>query len=231
MAMRHLPTLLLPPFRFLMFLAGTPVLCVGCTVEGTFESSTQPVLQVVYEVERNDEAWEANDLGWLKPGQELELRGTISDDGWDPYDGFALRAETDLRIHWELVPLDTGYGAVDLDLHLYDPALQDFIASFDCGCSTERGTIDLPAGVEVHLVVAAWTGKSRWALRMVTEPVQWLTPPQGVLVDALAVNARQVDLHGYARTEPEPQWQAIWQAQCHAAGQRLEQAGRTFLAR
>ena len=81
--------------------------------------------------------------------------------------------------------------------------------------------------MEVHLVVAAWTGKSRWALRMVTEPVQWLTPPPGVLVDAQAVNARQVNLQGYARTEPLPQWQAEWQA----ALQRLQQAGRTFLAR
>ena len=227
MAMRHLPTQLQAPFHPLAYLIGLPVLCAGCTVEGSYEKSTQPVLQVVYEVERNDEAWEANDLGWLKPGQELELRGTISDDGWDPYDGFALRAEADLRIRWELVPLDTGYGPVDLDLHLYDPALQDFIASFDCGCATERGTIELPAGTEVHLVIAAWTGKSRWALRMVTEPVQWLTPPSGVLVDAQAVNARQVNLQGYARTEPLPQWQAEWQA----ALRRLQQAGRTFLAR
>lgn len=229
--MRHLPTQQQAQLLPLACLLGLTVLGAGCTVEGTYEGSTQPVLHVVYEVERNDEAWEANDLGWLKAGQELELRGDISDDGWDPYDGFALRAQVDLRIRWELVPLDTGYGPVDLDLHLYDPQAEEFIASFDCGCATERGTIELPAGTEVHLVVAAWTGKSRWVLRMVTEPVQWLTQPQGPLADAQATTARQVDLQGYVRTQAVPGWLAQWQAEFQAALQRLEQAGRTFRPR
>lgn len=133
----------------------------------------KPAVPVVYEIETNDEAWQANDLGALKPFDALELRGSISDDGFDPYDGFAFRAEAPLRLRFELVAID---GA-DLDLHLYDPWLAAFVASWDCSCGVERGTLEVPAGAEFQLVVAAWAGKSRWSLRLAAEPLDQLQAP------------------------------------------------------
>lgn len=150
-------------------LAALAFFLAACSGEATVVVA-KPAVPVVWEIERNDEAWQANDLGALEPYDALELRGAIGDDGLDPYDGFAFRAQTPLRLRFELVPLD---GA-DLDLHLYDPWHDAFVASWDCGCASEHGTIDVPAGAEFQLVVAAWSGKSRWSLRLAVEPLDQL---------------------------------------------------------
>lgn len=134
-----------------------------------------PAAPVVFEVERNDKSPEANDLGWIKPGDALELRGAIGPAAWDPYDGFTLRAWSDLKLVVELATFDQAL----VDLHVYDPVLEESVASFGCGCGELRVELDVPAGAAFQLVVGAWDGASDWRLRLAAAGGSWIQPPTG----------------------------------------------------
>lgn len=190
--------------RLLVLPACVALLVQGCGVAAD-KAPPKPAPPVVFEVERNDSSPEANDLGWIKPGDALELRGAIGPAAWDPHDGFTLRAWSDLKLVVELATFDPAL----VDLHVHDPVLDETVASFGCGCGELRVELDVPAGTVFQLVVGAWDGASDWRLRIAAAAGGWLQPPTGPRattgahrVDAARARLFRVDEHE-APDEPD----------------------------
>ncbi len=80
----------------------------------------QNVVPVFVESEPNDEAFQANYFGVLLPGDHFLIEGHISDDGFDPFDGFAFTAGGPIHVDFQLF-IDNVLA--DLDACLYDPQL------------------------------------------------------------------------------------------------------------
>ena len=170
----------------------------GCGV-AVEHAPAKPAPPVVLEVERNDNSWEANDLGWLEPGDEIELRGAVGPAAWDPWDGFTLRAWSDLRLFVELRTFDHA----QLDLHVHDPVREETVASFGCGCGALRVELEVPAGAVFQLVVGAWQGSSEWSMRLVAEGAAWIQPPDGPRATSTAAALDTRRALGFGAEAPE----------------------------
>ena len=164
------------------------------------QTPAAPALPVVHEIERNDKSTGANDLGWIKPGDALELRGAVGPASRDPYDGFTLRAWSDLALVLEL----TTYDPALVDLHIHDPVREETVASFGCGCGELRVELDVPAGAVFQLVVGAWEGGSDWRLRIVASRAAWLQRPTTPRAHASVHALDTLRAHGFGTRVDEP---------------------------
>jgi hypothetical protein len=127
--------------------------CHGTTV------APKPPPAPLDESEPNDTAFEAPWYGSVFPGSSLAIAGHVTSNGPDLYDGFAFTTGAPCTLRFVLRPALAG---TDLDLCVYDPSLDEFVACFDSPSGTEVGEIALPgAGIDFHLVVSsAWAASS-----------------------------------------------------------------------
>jgi hypothetical protein len=177
----------------------------GIAVE---QAPAPPAPSIVREVERNDTSPEANDLGWIKPGDALDVRGAVGPAAWDPYDGFTLRAWSDLQLVVEL----TTYDSSLIDLHIHDPLREETVASFGCGCGVLQVELDVPAGAVFQLVVGAWQGSSNWRLRIAATGAAWIRPPDGprAAAGAHAVDTQRAREFGASAEEAQDDSLRAW---------------------
>ncbi len=199
LASRHLPLVAL-------------VLLATCACSEEPKKPPAPLVPFdVWERERNDDHWSANNLGWLAVGDDFVIGGSIRDDAFDPYDGFELRAMTPCAVRFALEPLD---GVSDLDLCVWDPWIGDFAFCFQSAAAVELGVFNIHSGgAQFHLVVASYVGRSEYRLRVRCEPLG-LGLSAGAAPAAETSSVKQAQFEGY-RPSVEPRadaanWRPLW---------------------
>ncbi len=137
-----------------------PVLALalaGC--HGSVEVYVPPV-PVYSESEPNDDAFYANDFGYVSAGDQICIAGNVRDDGFDPQDGFAFTAAGPVAVEFTL---DAFCECADLDVWLYDPLRDEFVALFDSPHDPEWGQFTVYSQA-FHLVVVSAGGHSDYRL-------------------------------------------------------------------
>ncbi len=159
----------------LLFLAGLVVLLPSSSCHDrhhhpdvviVVESEQEPA---VIELEPNDDAFSANYLGYLAPGDRVVIQGEIV-DCCDPFDGFAFLSTDPLLVEVSLESFDGG----DLDVCVYDPTIDDFSLCFENGGAFDGGSFEvLFGGAEFHTVVAPFDFGSRYTLTVDAYPLPY----------------------------------------------------------
>ena len=172
-----------------------------------------PSVPVIHEAEINDQAWSANVIGPLRPGDQLRIRGAIGALGPDLFDGFAFFSAQALDLEFILTPDDPF---ADLDLCVFDPPSNAFTLCFASPAQPEVGVFTLPAGVDFHLVVESFAGDSAYWLDLTAR-----APSSYSTAGASAQDMQRPSAHreryksGAMRTEEDPwgpqlQLQPLW---------------------
>jgi hypothetical protein len=130
----------------------------GC--HGSVVYYDPPPPPVFSEFEPNDDAFYANDFGYVSPGQHLCIAGNVRDDGFDPQDGFAFTAGGPVVVDFSL---HAFCACADLDVWLYDPVRDEFVALFDSPYDPESGQFTVYSQ-DFHLVVVSAGGHSDYQL-------------------------------------------------------------------
>lgn len=135
----------------------------ACSVSHTAVVATGPPLPVVVpELEVNDFAWAPQYVGWVAGGETLFIEGSITDQGWDPRDGYQFFAETPLLVQ---VSLDAHVPGVDLDWCVWDPIYGGYTVCAETEFDPEMGSfLVVPPGNEFHIVVSAYAGTSTYTM-------------------------------------------------------------------
>ncbi len=120
-----------------------------------------PPPPVYAEGEPNDTSWLAPWFGSLAPGDLIYVEGFATDDGSDPQDGLAFSVTGPARIDFTLYVDDPW---TDLDVWLFDPYLNAFVAAYTVPYGDEKGTFWLAGAQEFQLVVVPSFGASPWSL-------------------------------------------------------------------
>jgi hypothetical protein len=134
--------------------------CGPAIVGGSIEVFT-PGTSVFREREPNDSAAGPDYLTQLYAGDSIEITGHVDDGCCDPFDGFAIDAGEALELQFELIAHD---GWSDLDLCIYDPVADVFLACFESPGDVEYGSVAIGGPAELHLVVRSWSGSSHYSL-------------------------------------------------------------------
>jgi len=123
-----------------------------------------PGLPLFQEAEPNDTALTANHFGIIRPGDHFLIQGFVRDDAADPFDGFAFTAESALHVDFQLF-IDTN--TADFDVDLYDPQLDQVVATFATPNNPEVGGVDVAAGgLDFHLVLSSFAGDGPYTLEI-----------------------------------------------------------------
>lgn len=126
-------------------------------------------IPVFLEAERNDDPLTANHFGVLHPGQQFFIDGNVRDDLADPFDGFAFTAGQALHVDFQLF-IDNA--AADLDVSLYDPQIDQTVASWTTIDNPEVGGVDVFAGgLDFHLVIESFVGDATYSLALTVQPL------------------------------------------------------------
>lgn len=126
--------------------------------------ASPPATPVFFEVEPNDAVEQANHFGVLLPGDYFLIEGRITDTGFDPFDGFAFTAGSELHVDFQLF-IDNV--AADLDVCLFDPQLGATVDCFATAENPEQGGVDVTVGgLDFHLVVESFAGSSTYGLEI-----------------------------------------------------------------
>jgi hypothetical protein len=134
----------------------------GCHVSHTKVVGPPPAtFFVIPEVEVNDFAWAPQSIGLVHAGETIVLEGAITDQGWDPRDGYRFVAQQSLVVD---VALDAHVPGVDLDWCVWDPYIGDYTVCAETGIDPEIGSFLVPAGAEFHLVVSSYSGTSTYSM-------------------------------------------------------------------
>lgn len=134
--------------------------CGYAVVEGSL-GGTSSGPELFYEREPNDSAAGPDYLTALYAGDAIEIVGHVDDGCCDPFDGFAIDVGEALELQFELVAHD---GWSDLDLCVYDPQADVFLACFEAPGDVEFGSVAIGWPAELHLVVRSWSGASDYSL-------------------------------------------------------------------
>ena len=169
-----------------MPLFAAPLLLALGACHTHFDGYGGPGAQVINvgEIEENDYAWSAQHIGWVSGGDLVIVEGYISDDGFDPRDGYALFAEHPILVE---VVLDAHHGGVDLDWCVWDPYVGAYTVCSESDFNPETGPfIVVPPGEEFHLVVSSFLGDSPYTLELFVHDYYPLEAPAS---DAPALDA------------------------------------------
>ncbi|MCZ6598540.1 MAG: hypothetical protein O7B99_12935 [Planctomycetota bacterium] len=130
-------------------------LVLGCNTgtggaKGLFQLESEP----------NDLPCCPNVIGNIGPGSIFGIAGNITDDGSDPFDGFAFTSTTAHLLEFVLES-DSG----DLDLSIFDPDTGEFVAEFSSPGTVEAGFLEVLApNKDFHLVVCSASGTTDYTL-------------------------------------------------------------------
>jgi hypothetical protein len=168
--------------------------CGPAVVGGSVEVFS-PGSSTFHEREPNDSAAGPDYLTVLYAGDSIEITGHVDDGCCDPFDGFAIDAGEPLELQLELIAHD---GWSDLDLCVYDPAADVFLACYENEGNTEYGSVAVALPAELHLVVRSWSGSSSYSLY-----VDAYGLPGGYLAQTAPADPRS-GWTAYAEAAPEP---------------------------
>ena len=116
------------------------------------------------EIEVNDFAFAPQFIGTVGPGDQLFIEGSITDQGWDPRDGFQMYAAVPMVVN---VSLDAHVPGVDLDWCVWDPTVGDYTVCAETEFNPELGSfIVVPPGDEFHMVVSSFSGTSTYTMEL-----------------------------------------------------------------
>jgi len=122
-----------------------------------------------FESEPNDDDFNANDLGILYPGDFFYIDGSITDSGFDPFDGFLFTSGEPIHVDFRLFIDDQ---LADFDVCLYDPVFDEILAHYATSDNPELGGVDLLDGnVDFHLVVNSFIGSGTYSLEIDVQPL------------------------------------------------------------
>ena len=136
--------------------------CGPATLGGSFEIFV-PGTPTFEEREPNDSASGPDYLTSMHAGDTILVNGTIDDGCCDPFDGFAIETEGALDLRFELTAHNSWS---DLDLCVYDPQSDVFLACFESLDNPESGWVSIALPAEVQVIVRAWSGASDYTLRI-----------------------------------------------------------------
>ncbi|MBI5363880.1 MAG: hypothetical protein HZA53_11925 [Planctomycetes bacterium] len=178
-----------------LFLASLPLL-PGCFLH-VVAFDDDPVYA---EVEPNDTALSAPFYGGLRPGDGLAIEGHVQEQGFDLYDGAAVRADAPIELVFDL---ESHALFSDLDVCVYDPELGQFVVCADGPSDPEHGSvIVLEAGKVLHLVVTSAAGDAPYTLRIRARTAVFpLAAAAAARADAAGDPAKAAKRAGYARTD------------------------------
>lgn len=149
------------------------LLAAGCTGHSNRELVADPVVPAptFYEAEPNDESFEANDMGILIPGDYFFIEGSVSDTGFDPFDGFLFTSGAPVHVDFRLF-IDNRLA--DFDVSLYDPVYDEFLAFYETSDNPELGGVDVLSSFEdFHLVISSFIGSGTYALEIDVQPLYY----------------------------------------------------------
>jgi len=140
------------------------------TVNETFvQVSTQA------ELEPNDESASPHFLGVLRHGEMMTVTGNAraGDPATDPFadefDGFAISLAEPTEIEFRLSFTDVNG---ELDVWVYDPAIDDIALFFETDFSPESGFFYVDAPVlDFHIIVRAFSGQANYTLDIYARPI------------------------------------------------------------
>lgn len=175
------PAALRRPRPALALALGSTLLAAGC-----IHSDGGPKQLVLSESEPNDGVCCADDFGLLAPGDFLAIHGFITDDGFDPFDGFAFTAWEPISVEFRVFA-DAG---ADLDVCIYDPQLGVLVDCFESPFNPETGVAHvLTGGADFHLVVNSFAGSSGYTLELDVFPLDFASAAPAATAGALASGA------------------------------------------
>jgi len=145
---------------------------------------------IFFEVEPNNDAFTANDFGFLAPGDHFIIEGYITDSGLDPFDGFWFTSTQPIHVDFQLF-IDDPF--TDLDVCLYDPVADVTIDCYQSANNPEQGGIDVTGpNIDFHLVVESFVGASTYGLEIVVLPLAPALTAEGGASAAPAASLRAV---------------------------------------
>lgn len=154
---------------------------------------------VFLEQERNDFVDEANYFGTLVPGDFFLIDGRITDDGSDPFDGFAFTANQPIHVDFRLF-IDSARA--DLDVCVYDPQIDLEVACFQTSSNPEIGGVDvLYGGLDFHFVVESFVERSSYTLEIAVAPLHWRAPARSEGGSGLRASAEPAAARTGARAD------------------------------
>jgi hypothetical protein len=160
--------------------------------------SFPPPPSVLPEVEVNDFAWAPNSVGWVSGGDTVIIEGAITDQGWDPRDGFQFFATEPLVVN---VSLDGHVFGTDLDWCVWDPTVGDFTVCAETEFNPEIGSfIVVPPGNEFHIVVSSYLGTTTYSMTVSFSTyfgAEAASGPSGLEATPLTVSPRTAGLTEY----------------------------------
>jgi hypothetical protein len=187
---------------FLIALALAPSLALSPACgSSSYHTHPDPTL---FEAEPNGNAWNANFIGPLRPGDVYVVRGHVTELGPDVFDGFAFFSETPVEVEFILT---ADNPAADLDLCVYDPFIEDFVACFENPWNPETGFIDVyDPGVDFHLVVSSFALSSSYTLEVIAHPMSFAPAATTRIAPASKVRheSRRTEFWKAYATAPEP---------------------------
>ena len=161
---------------FLVLLAMLPLLA-SCTrrSSGTIFFGSN----VILENEPNNHASNPDPIGGIFVGADYLIEGSVVENqsafeygpplGADYFDGFAFVVEEPSEVEFFLTAHNP---AADLDIWIYDPFYNQYIAKFESIFDPEVGTVTFPfVGEEFHVVVSSYAGNSSYRLEVVSYPL------------------------------------------------------------
>lgn len=133
----------------------------------------------IQEIEPNNNAFQPDSIGAVASDTYLQIVGSIQQGppagnysdafGGDSFDGFAFYVDEAVEIEFVLY---ASNPYADLDLWIYDPFYDEYIARFESIASPEYGRVTFPyLGEEFHVVVTSYSGDSDYTLEMIARPL------------------------------------------------------------
>ncbi len=127
----------------------------------------------IHEIEPNNTAFQPDAIGPVGLGSYFQIDGSIEEFGspfsYDEYDGFAFYVEDAVEIEFVL---HAHNPFADLDVWIYDPYNNEYIAQFESASSPEYGRVTFPyLGEEFHVVVTSYSGNSSYTLEVIAHPL------------------------------------------------------------
>lgn len=152
------------PFALLLAL---PLIACG---HATHRTSGPPVF---LEQEPNGSADSPDFIGWVGPGTLLRIEGHVEAYGPDQLDGFRFRTTQPMTVH---VVVYADAPAADVDLCVYDPDFDSYIACFDSPYSPEEGSFSVLEGAKAFdLVVETFVTGTAYTLEVRGHPLALAT--------------------------------------------------------
>jgi len=150
------------PSAFTLALALT-----GCGGAVHHRTSGPPVY---LEQEPNGSADNPDYIGWVGPGSFLRIEGHVEAFGPDQLDGFRFRTTQPMTLH---VVVYADAAAADIDLCVYDPDFDSYIACFDSPFSPEEGSFSVLEGDKAFdLVVETFVSATYYTIEVRGHPLE-----------------------------------------------------------